>query len=151
MGEREIFGDEVVAELLKEIGQLRESVAEMRNRVDAQFTTTAAHAEISRQQIELARREGRADVDRTRETLIKLIEHVRAERSEMHVAGSAPGASSSAVGERLDTFEVRIAALATTVERCLTRQNELADTMAAFLDTVLAEQRGEPVAGLSLS
>jgi hypothetical protein len=151
LGEREIFGDEVVAELLTEIEQLRSAVTDIRHRVDAQLTTTAAHAEISRQQIELARNESRADLDRTRETLIGLIEQVRAERGEFHVAGSAPGVSPSAVEERLDTFEIQIAGLASTVERCLARQNELADTMAAFLDTVLAEQRGEPVAGLSLS
>ena len=149
--EREIFGDEAVAELLTEVERLRSDVTEMRHRVDAQFTTTAAHAEISRQHIELARNESRADLDRTRETLIGLIEQVRAEHGEMHVTGSAPGPSTSVVGERFDSFEVRFAELATTVERCLARQNELADTMAAFLDTVLAEQRGEPVAGWSLS
>jgi len=136
---------------LTEIEQLRTAVAEIRNRVDAQFTTTAAHAEISRRQIEHARSEGRADLDRTRDTLIGLIEQVRVERGEIHVAGTAPGPSSSLVGERLDSFEARAAALTATVERCFARQNELADTMAAFLDTVLAEQRGEPVGGLSLS
>ena len=151
LGEHAIFGNEAAAGLLTEIEQLRGVVAEVKARVDAQFTTTAAHAEISRQQIEFARNEGRADLDRTRETLIGLIEQVRAEGSNIRVPGAPPGASASAVGDRIDGIEQRIAELATTVERCFTRQNELADTMAAFIDTVLAEQRGEPVAGLSLS
>jgi hypothetical protein len=55
------------------------------------------------------------------------------------------------VNDRFDGVEQRVAELTTTVERCFARQNELAGTMAAFIDTVLAEQRGEPVAGLSLS
>ncbi len=47
-------------------------------------------------------------------------------------------------------LEDRLHQLDSTVSRCFSRQTELAVTMAEFLDTVLAEQQGEPVAGLSL-
>ena len=149
LGERGILGDEGVAELLSTIDQLRTEVGELRDRVDSQFTTIAAHAEIARQQAEFARGEARADLDRSRDTLIGLIEQVRAERDE-HQPGTAPGPSVKATNDRFIAMEQRIAQLTRTVDRCYARQNELADTMTAFLDTVMAEQRGEPVAGLSM-
>ena len=151
LGERGILGDEAVAELLTTVEQLRTEVADLKARVDSQFTTIAAHAEIARQQAEFARDEARSDLERSRETLIGLIEQVRSTGSDMHVPGTAPGPSTKATTERVGETERRIDELTTTVERCFERQNELADTMAAFLDTVMAEQRGEPVAGLSLS
>ena len=149
LGERGILGDEAVAELLSTIDQLRTEVGELRDRVDSQFTTIAAHAEIARQQAEFARGEARADLDRSRDTLIGLIEQVRSERHE-HAAGSAPGTSATATNDRVDAIEQQVTQLTRTIDRCFARQNELADTMTAFLDTVLAEQRGEPVAGLSM-
>lgn len=152
LGERGILGDEAIAELLLTIEQLQAEVAELRSRVDSQFTTIAAHAEIARQQAEFARNEARSDLDRSRETLIGLIEQVRTDGdASVHIPGNAPGASIGAANERLDTVERSLTQVADSVERCLARQNELADTMAAFLDTVLAEQRGEPVAGLTLT
>jgi type I site-specific restriction endonuclease len=150
LGERGILGDEAAAELLTTVEQLRTEVSDLKARVDSQFTTIAAHAEIARQQAEFARDEARSDLERTRETLIGLIEQVRTPDPDLHVAGTAPGASTEATTERVGQVERRIDDLTTTVERCFARQNELADTMAAFLDTVLAEQRGEPVAGLSM-
>ena len=45
LGEKGILGDEAVAELLGTIEQLRTEVGELRDRVDSQFTTIAAHAE----------------------------------------------------------------------------------------------------------
>jgi ElaB/YqjD/DUF883 family membrane-anchored ribosome-binding protein len=149
LGERGILGDEAVAELLTTVEQLRTEVSELKDRVDSQFTTIAAHAEIARQQAEFARGEARADLGRSRDTLIGLIEQVRAEGTA-HAAGSAPGPSTNAMNERIAEIERQIGRLTLTMERCFARQNELADTMTAFLDTVLAEQRGEPVAGLSL-
>ncbi|MDW3215100.1 MAG: hypothetical protein R8G01_13940 [Ilumatobacteraceae bacterium] len=151
LGERGILGDEAAAELLTTVEQLRAEVADLKARVDSQFTTIAAHAEIARQQAEFAREEARADLDRNRETLIGLIEHVRSGEPDVHVPGTRPGPSSETTTERIGDVERRIAELGTSVERCFERQNELADTMAAFLDTVMAEQRGEPVAGLSMT
>ena len=149
LGERGILGDEGVAELLSTIEQLRAEVGELRDRVDSQFTTIAAHAEIARQQAEFARGEARADLDRSRDTLIGLIEQVRSE-GDVHQPGTAPGPSAKATNDRITGVERRMAELTQTLDRCFARQNELADTMTAFLDTVLAEQRGEPVAGLSM-
>lgn len=151
LGERGILGDEAVAELLGKFQELQHEVAQLRDRVDSQFTTIAAHAEIAREQAEFARAEARSDLDRTRETLIDLIEQARAERPDTHRPGAAPGPSTIDMGDRITGLEARLGEVVATVERCFARQNELADTMSAFLDTVIAERRGEPVAGLSLT
>ena len=52
--------------------------------------------------------------------------------------------------QRLSDVEARVLEVATGLERCFQRQQILADTMEALLDTVMSERRGEPVAGLSL-
>lgn len=153
LGEHDIFGDEEAAQIRHELDELRTEVRELTSRLHAQFTTIAAHAEIAREQAELARAEARADLDRTRDTLIELIETVRIEAANAgsyHVPGSRPGMSADVTAERIAAVEQAITTTEETVERCFARQNELADTVAAFIDTMLADQRGEPVAGLSL-
>ena len=154
LGEHEIFGDEQAAALRSDLDELRTAVADLSGRLHAQFTTIAAHAEIAREQANFARQEARADLDRTRDTLIGLIEQLRAENSggdTHHVTGTAPGPSIEAQGERIAAAEVQLEQVSETVDACLARQRELADMVAAFLDTMLAEQRGEPVAGLHLT
>lgn len=154
LGEHGIFGDEEAAQLRAELDELRTEMRDLADRLHAQFTTIAAHAEIAREQNELARAEARADLDRTRDTLIELIETVRVEAAHAggyHVPGSRPGTSNEVSNERLAVVEEAVERASASVERCFRRQNELADTMAAFVDTVFAEQRGEPVAGLALS
>jgi hypothetical protein len=138
-----IFGDEEAAQLQQDLDDVRSLVAELSDRVYAQFTTIAAHAEIAREHVELARAEARSDLERTRETLIGLLEQVRSERPSsvaIHVPGSPPGPSIKAQAESAEQIETRLRALAEDVERCVKRQSELADTMAAFLDTMLSEQ-----------
>jgi ElaB/YqjD/DUF883 family membrane-anchored ribosome-binding protein len=153
LGEHGIFGDEEAAQIRHELDELRAEVSDLSAQLHAQFTTIAAHAEIAREQAELARAEARADLDRTRDTLIELIETVRVEAADAggyHVPGSRPGMSAEVTAERIAAVEEALVAADKTVERCFLRQNELADTMAAFIDTMMAERRGEPVAGLAL-
>jgi hypothetical protein len=140
-GEHQVFGDEELAALRAEVVGLRELVADLADRVHAQFTTISAHAEIARQQVEFTRDEARADLERTREMVFGLIDQTRREFSrDVHVAGTRPGPSVAAYAERLDGIDGRLDALAIAVDRCFDRQRELADTMAALLDTVLAER-----------
>lgn len=151
LGEHGIFGDEEAARLRAELDELRTGLSDLADRVHAQFTTIAAHAEIAREQTEFARDEARADLDRTRDSMIELIESVRSEATGLHVPGSRPGPSPVAQPERFQAIEQRLTSLAADLDRCFRRQAELADTMAAFLDTVLAEQRHAPVANLSIA
>src|SRR5262245_29774522 len=153
LGEHGIFGDEEAAKLQAEVTELREMVANLTERVHAQFTTIASHAEIARQHVEFAREEAHADTERTRELLINLLERTREDFSQapdVHVPGSPPGVSMASYSERLEGLQTQIVELAISVDRCLQRQQILADTIEALVDTVLSDRRGEPVAGLSL-
>src|SRR5262245_21575768 len=96
LGEHEIFGDEQAAKLQAEVVELRQMVADLSAQVHAQFTTISAHAEIAREQVELARNEARADLERTRELLIRLVERTREDLSDsdgFRIPGSPPGPS----------------------------------------------------------
>ena len=153
LGEHAIFGDEEAAKLRSDVTELREMVTNLTERVHAQFTTISAHAEIARQQFEFARDEAHAELERTREMLIDLIEQLRVETLNgpaTHVTGAAPGASVVAQAQRVSDLEARFDEAERGIERCFQRQGVLADTMEALVDTVMSERRGEPVAGLTL-
>ena len=95
LGEHEIFGDEEAAKLQAEVIELRQMVLDLSAQVHAQFTTISAHAEIAREQVELARGEARADLERTRELLIRLVERTREDLSDsegFRIPGTAPRA-----------------------------------------------------------
>jgi chromosome segregation ATPase len=151
LGEHTIFGHEEAAALRSDLDAVRAQVRELAERVSAQFTSIAAHAEISREQLGQVRDEARADMERSRETVIKLIEQVRAEASGLHVTGSRPGPSGAAINERFEALEATLDQLAAAVEQCMAQQRRMADTMAAFIDTILAADRHEPVFGLALT
>ena len=154
LGEHSIFGDEQAAALRSDLDELRAVVVDLSDRLHAQFTTIAAHAEIAREQADFARQEARADLDRNRDTLIGLIEQLRAETAQHrpeHVGDTADGPSSVARGEQIETVEAQLEEVIQRVDVCFARQRELADMVAAFLDTMLAEQQSEPVTGLQLT
>ena len=143
LGEHRIFGDEEAAQLHAEVASLRELVADLADRVHAQFTTISAHAgDRARQQVEFTRTEARADLERTREVVLGLIDRTRrdfaAAAVPVHIPGTPPGPSVTVYAARLDAIDARLDAVAGAVDRCFDRQRELADTMAALLDTVLA-------------
>jgi hypothetical protein len=149
LGGHRIFGDEEAAQVRSDIDELRLQMAELAAQVGAQFTSIAAHAEIAREQITLARDEARADMERTRETLFGLLETVRTETH--HASGTAPGASATAAHERLTAVEQAVDELRSTLEAVSSGQRRMGDTMAAFIDTMLAASRHEPVVGLTLA
>lgn len=160
LGEHQIFGDEEAAQMAADIAELKTQIADLNARVHSQFTTIAAHAEIARQQAEFVREEARADLDRSRDTVIGLVEQVRAGVVEL-ASGSAPTPMSAwpapggcdplplpvAHDSRLDAIDRRLETIGSAVERCFDRQRELANTMEALLDTVLAVQMQHPKLG----
>ena len=153
LGEQGILGDEQAAHLRSELDELKAVVADLSGRLHAQFTTIAAHAEIARQQADFAREEARADVDRSRDVLIGLIEQLRSETAgnTHHVAGSAPGPSIETLDERFEEVDTQIRQIDRQVATCLARQDQLAEMVAAALDAMLTEQQDRPVPGLSLT
>ena len=151
LGEREIFGDEAVAAMRAELDQLAANVSDLAGQLHAQFTTIAAHAEIAREQSEFVREEARADLERTRATLIELIEQMRGATSS-HLPPPAPSTLAERQNTRIDTVEQTVGDLATAVDDIRGRQNELAEMMAAVLDSIVAaDRRDAPVSDLSLA
>jgi hypothetical protein len=154
LADQSILGDEAAAELKSEVESMRLMINDLTRQVHAQFTTISAHAEIARQQAEFAREEARADLERTRSLVIELVERTRREllaQERVHIPGSPPGASLAATSERMSGLETRVDDLLAGITRCFDRQRVLADTVEALFDAVMVEQRGEPVAGLSLT
>lgn len=148
--EHSVFGDEEAAAMRAEIVELRSMVAELSAQVQSQFTTIAAHAEIARQQSDFIRDEAQANLDRTRDTLIGLLEQVRGgTRSPEGGVWAPPGPSAIATAERVATMEAQVAKALDTVQYCFRRQQDLAATMEALLDTVVYEHRNEPVLRLA--
>ena len=139
------------------IEELKAQVADLNARVHSQFTTIAAHAEIARQQAEFVREEARADLDRTRDTIIGLDEQVRtgvvgvvtrdgaADTSWPAPDGPTPLPAPAMPDPRVDAIERQLESIGAAVERCFERQRELANTMEAMLDTVLAVQMQQPM------
>ena len=146
--EHAVFGDEDAAAMRAELVELRAMVAELSSQVQSQFTTIAAHAEIARQQADFIRDEARADLDRTRDTLIELLDQVRGGTRAPGV-WAPPGPSAIATAERVTAIEAQVAQALDTVQYCFRRQQDLAATMEALLDTVIYEHRNEPVLRLA--
>ncbi len=130
-----------------DLDQLATAVTDLAGQLHAQFTTIAAHAEIAREQSEFARDEARADLERTRDSLIELVEQARrTHRSYPPPTVSGAGASDR---PRRDPLEERVDRLAEQIDDLARRQRELTDMMAAMLDTVVSG--ADPVAGLTLA
>ncbi len=150
-----ILGDEEGAAIKASLAQLQLKVAALEDQMRSQYTSLAAYASIAQEQIEFTRNEARADLDRTRQTLIELVEQVRQEASaapRIRVPGAPPGplappivtAPSPALAARLGEFEQAIM-------QCFDRQRELAETLAAVLDIVSAPAVDAPISGLAFT
>lgn len=166
LGEHQIFGDEAAAQVHTELAELRSLVDDLNARVNAQFTSIAAHAEISQHEVQLARDEARADMERSRDTLIGLLDQLRHDvltvPSDDEVPEPAPDLPApppfsavatideDTINERFDAVESAVGELADTLDRSLAGQRHLADTMSAFIDTMLAQQ-ADPLADLSIA
>ena len=125
-------------------------VDELNERVNAQFTSISAHAEISREQMSEVREEARADMERSRQMLLDLIDRLRDERydDETDIDEHVSAVSTTQVtarDQRLDALEERLADLAGTLEQCERRQRHIAETMSDFIDTMMNQQRDERV------
>ena len=81
IGEESILGDVQAAELRTSVELLAGQVAALEEQMRSQFTSVATYAAIAQEQCDFVRNEARADLERTRNTLIQLIEQLRAEVS----------------------------------------------------------------------
>src|SRR5690606_32640466 len=95
--------------------------------------------------------------ERTRDTVIGLVEQVRAETVDVASSegaadaswpapdGPAPLPAPAVADPRVEAIERQLESIGAAVERCFERQRELANTMEAMLDTVLAVQMQQPM------
>jgi hypothetical protein len=146
LGEHAIFGDEEAAEMRAELSTVVGRLDDLTGRVNAQFTSMSAYAEISREQMSEVREEARADMERSRELLIGLIDRLRDERRDDVEASDATTSD-----PRLDDIELSLRTLADNLENCEMRQRQIAETMTAFIDTMLSQQVDEPIPGLAIA
>jgi hypothetical protein len=149
-----ILGDEQAAELANRLSALAQQVVALEDQMRSQFTSVATYAAIATEQVEFARSESRADLDRTRDMLIGLMEQLRNELGHRPTRGSVlpgpsglptpvPGTEDVRVVGRLDDLE-------RAIEVCFERQRELAETVAAVFDTITAGNGSQPIPDLAL-
>src|SRR4051794_2135583 len=76
--------------------ELRDRLTKVEQQVLAQYTATAAYATLSHQNVETARAEGRADLDRAQATTFGLMDRLRTEMTaRIDGLESRPGVPSS--------------------------------------------------------
>jgi hypothetical protein len=150
-----ILGDEKAAATHASLAQLHLKVAALEEQMRSQFTAVAAYASIAQEQVEFTRNEARADLDRTRQTLIELVEQVRHEAGpapRTRVPGAPPGPlAPPIVTAPSPSLAARLGELEQAIMQCFDRQRELAETVAAVLDIVSAAPTDAPISGLAFT
>jgi hypothetical protein len=150
-----ILGDEDGAAVQASLAQLHLKVAALEEQMRSQYTSVAAYASIAQEQVEFTHNEARADLDRTRQTLIGLVEQVRDEATtapKTRVPGAPPGPlAPPIVTAPSPALAVRLGELEQAIMQCFDRQRELAETVAAVLDIVSAPATNTPISGLAFT
>jgi hypothetical protein len=151
----DILGDESGAATQASLAQLHLKVTALEEKMRSQFTAVAAYASIAQEQVEFTRNEARADLDRTRQTLIELVEQVRHEAgtvAKTRVPGAPPGPlAPPIVTAPSPSLAGRLGDLEQAIMQCFDRQRELAETLAAVLDIVSAAPTDAPISGLAFT
>jgi hypothetical protein len=149
-----ILGDEQAAELANRLEALTQQVAALEDQVRSQYTSIATYAAISSEQVEFTRNEARADLDRTRDTIIGLLEQLRSEmglgRGGSSLPVPAPLPTPTAIASDHGRVLQRLDDVEHALEVCFERQRELAATVAAVFDTITSGTNHEPIADLAL-
>jgi uncharacterized phage infection (PIP) family protein YhgE len=136
----EFFGDGAAAENTVEIHELRDRVEQVEAQISSQFTSLATYAQIAQEQVEFARSEAKAAMERSEQRLTSLIERERADRitsfTGVTPSGAPEGAAehSSETSSRLDVLEQSITQLAEGLDQCRQQQKDLAHAITAMFD-----------------
>jgi hypothetical protein len=127
------FGDEAAAANALEVHELRQRVEHVEAQISSQFTSLATYAQISQEQVELARSEARAATERSEQRITSLVERERADRISSFT-GEAPAGTAPHVTARLDALEHSVAQIRKSVDDCLLRQKALADAITSLFE-----------------
>jgi hypothetical protein len=133
------FGDEAAAANALEVHELAHRVEQVEAQISSQFTSLATYAQISQEQIELARSEAKAATERSEQRLTSLVERERADRISF-VNGQAPAGSAPDVTARLDALEHSVAQIRKGLDECLLRQKALADAITTMFERLAPAQ-----------
>lgn len=129
--EQAILGDVELAEVAAVVTELAEQVAALDAQLRSQFTSVATYASIATEQVEFARNEARADLERTKGTLIELMEQLRSEVTGRPAretgALPSPDPAVAMLSRRLDGLE-------SAVSHVLQRQDDLASMLSDLLE-----------------
>jgi hypothetical protein len=133
------FGDEAAAANALEVHELQHRVEQVEAQISSQFTSLATYAQISQEQIELARSEAKAATERSEQRLTSLVERERADRIS-YFTGQAPAGSAPDVTARLDALEHSVAQIRKGLDECLLRQKALADAITTMFERLAPAQ-----------
>ena len=127
--------DEAAQEVRLAGNDLRDRVSKLETQMMAQYTAMAAYAQISQNNTEAVRAEGRHDLDRSQSTVIGLIERVRRECTDaVQGVQTRHGSGEGSNDAQLAHLEQRFDGLAVALERSIETQRALAEQVAALID-----------------
>lgn len=114
--------------------ELRDRVTKLEQQVMGQYTAMAAYATIARQDVETARAEARAEIDRSQATSIGLMEKVRREFSdELHGVEHRLGSGPDGGGSRIVALEATVRELRAALDESLAAQRRLTEQVASLV------------------
>ena len=121
----DFFGDETAVAEAARVDQLLGRVTQVEQQVSSQFTSLAAYAQISQEQIELVRSEAQHANERSEQRIVGLIERERADRMSTQPGGVD-------VTARLDALDAQMSEIRDSLRECLLNQEALVDAMAVL-------------------
>ncbi len=121
----DFFGDETAVAEAVRVDQLLGRVTQVEQQVSSQFTSLAAYAQISQEQIELVRSEAQHANERSEQRIVGLIERERADRMSTQPGGVD-------VTARLDALDAQMSEIRDGLRECLLNQEALVDAMAVL-------------------
>ena len=122
--------------------ELRTRLVKLEQQVMSQYTSMAAYSTISKQDVQAAKVEGRADLDRSQATLIGLLEKLRNEvntRLDGLERRSNGGDLSGDAGSRLGRVEQNLAEATSALQQCLEENNQLRAQVAELVEQRMHE------------
>ena len=123
--------------------EFRNRLVKLEQQVLSQYTSMAAYATISKQDVEAVKVEARADLDRSQATVIGLVEKLRNEVNtrldglERRTANGDPSADGAS---RLANVEHALAEATAALQQCLHENEELRTQVAGLVEHRMQEQ-----------
>jgi hypothetical protein len=127
------------------VNELRDRLTKIEQQVLAQYTATAAYATLSHQNVETARAEARADLDRSQSTIISLLDRLRTEtNARLDGIETRPSMPASSLGvdaaSRLAILEDRMGSIINALDSCIKENILLRQQVDELLQTKMQQE-----------